>query len=244
MTCKPDGSCPNLYKKLVDLHGQYRWNIYIRFLMMAYIDLVIIAGVVLFDSDDDVLSFPGIIALLVISFTFFMPLLVLFYLCSKFDQLQNKESKQSFNTLLLKVDKEDRWRIFLPCFYFFRRFMTAVVLVLGSSGKAPAYAQFAVIIMLSAILMFYLAKEEPYVTRRMNIYVFCMEFFYFMLGMFVFAFTDATAELALKNFAAIGCLTFLCLFILANFLMSFYFATEGRASLRAADIRHKEWRRK
>ena len=107
---------------------------------MAYIDLVLIAGIVLFESSEDVLSLWGIVALLVITFTIFIPLSVLFYLCSKFNQLQDKEQKQNFNTLLLKVDKEDRWRIFLPCFFFFRRFMTAIILVLGATGKAPAYA--------------------------------------------------------------------------------------------------------
>lgn len=52
---------------------------------MAYMDLVLIAGIVIFDSSEDVLSFKGIMALLVITFTFFIPLAVLGYLCSKFD---------------------------------------------------------------------------------------------------------------------------------------------------------------
>ena len=193
--------------------------------MMAYIDLVFIAGIVLADNEN-VLSFSGIIALIVITITVFTPWLVLFTLCAKFDQLTDKATKSNFNTLLLKIDKEDRWRIFLPCFFFFRRFMTAVVLVLGATGMAPAYVQFAVIIMLSAILMFYLAKEEPYVTRRMNIYVLCMELIYFLLGMIAFAFTDAVpAELNLKSTAAYACLGLLCLFALSNFMMSFFFAS-------------------
>lgn len=52
--------------------------------------------------------------------------------------------------------------------------------------------------MLSASLLFYLAKEEPYVTRRMNIYVISMELLYFLVGMSIFAFTDATGEVDLK----------------------------------------------
>ena len=193
--------------------------------MMSYMDLVLIAGLVLFDNNDDVLSIKGILALLVITFAFFIPLSVLFYLCAKFNQLTDKEQKRNFNTLLLKVDKEDRWRIFLPCFFFFRRFFTVLMLVIGATDdKASAYYQFAVVIILSAILIFYLAKEEPYVTRRMNAYVLCMEFFYFMLGMLAFIFTEATDEVDAKLTAAIASLVFLCLFVLANFLMSCYFA--------------------
>ena len=86
--------------------------------------------------------------------------------------------------------------------------------------------------MLSAILLFYLAKEEPYVTRRMNIYILCMEFVYFMLGMMAFAFTDATDDYDAKILAAYGSLVFLCLFVLINFAMSFLFAATGRAALR------------
>lgn len=110
--------------------------------------------------------------------------------------------------------------------------MTSVILVLGAIDKAPAYVQFSVIISLSAILMFYLAKEEPYVTRRMNIYVLLMEFIYFMLGMMAFAFTDATDDVHLKDVAATGCVIFLCLFIILNLLMAFYFVGQGRATLR------------
>jgi len=192
--------------------------------MLAYIDIVLIAGIVLFDGSEEVLSISGILALLVITFTFFIPLSVLFYLCSKFNSLTDKQAKQNFNTLLLKVDKEDRWRIFLPCFYFIRRFATSVILVLGATDKAPAYVQFSVIISLSAILMFYLAKEEPYVTRKLNIFVFLMELVYFSLGMMAFAFTDATDDKGLKDLAATGMLILLCFFVLANFLMAFFFS--------------------
>ena len=106
---------------------------------MAYFDLVFISGIVLFDSEDAI-SLQSIIAMLILAVTVLMPWFVLFYLCAKFDKLKLKEGKQNFNTLLLKVDKEDRWRIFLPCFYFFRRFVTSLTLVLAASDNAPAYA--------------------------------------------------------------------------------------------------------
>ena len=109
---------------------------------------------------------------------------------------------------------------------------------------APAYAQFSVVIMLSAVLMFYLAKEEPYMTRKMNIYVLFMEFIYFILGMMAFAFTDATDDLSAKQVAAITSLVFLCIFILSNFLMSVLFVCQGKTALREHDIYWKEKRRR
>lgn len=85
-TCSSaEGKCPKLYAKLAELHSQFRWNVYIRYLMLAYIDIVLIAGIVLFDGSEEVLSFSGIVAVLVITFTFFIPLSVLFYLCQKFN---------------------------------------------------------------------------------------------------------------------------------------------------------------
>jgi hypothetical protein len=41
-----------------------------------------------------------------------------------------KEAKASFNTLLLKVDKQARWRIATPLAFFFRRFATAALLAM------------------------------------------------------------------------------------------------------------------
>jgi len=39
-----------------------------------------------------------------------------------------KEAKQSFNTVVLKIDKQSRWRLIVPGYFFFRRFLTAVLL--------------------------------------------------------------------------------------------------------------------
>ncbi len=61
--------------------------------MMAYLDLVFIAGIILFDMNQDILSLTSIVALLLITFTVFIPWLVLFYLCAKFDKLKEKAGK-------------------------------------------------------------------------------------------------------------------------------------------------------
>ena len=110
-----------------------------------------------------------------------------------------------------------------------------MVLVLGAMDRAPAYLQFAIVIMFSAILLFYIAKEEPYVQRRLNMYVFTMELIYFLLGMAIFVFTDASDELKLKTVAAFACIVLVIFFTAVTFFMSFYFAVKGKASLRASD---------
>ena len=59
-------------------------------MMMAYLDFVFIAGIVIFDMEEDVLSLVSISALLLLTFTVFLPWLVLFYLCAKFNKLHDK----------------------------------------------------------------------------------------------------------------------------------------------------------
>ena len=85
---------------------------------------------------------------------------------------------------------------------------------------------------MSAIQLFYLAKEEPYVLRRLNYYAFSMELIYFLLGMAIFTFTDATDDIDLKRVVAIACIVLLCFFFFANLVVSCYFANKGRAALR------------
>ena len=100
--------------------------------MVVYLDLVFISGVFLLDQSKDVLHWSTMLSIMILAVTACVPILVLIYLCAKFDSLRDKEGKAKFNTLLLKVDKENRWRIFFPCFFFIRRFVTALLLVLGA----------------------------------------------------------------------------------------------------------------
>jgi len=123
-----------------EVKSQFRYNIYIRYVMVSYLDGVFVAGASLYGSDKDVLSLKSVFAILVLAFSMCVPFLVLIFLCSNFDKFnKDRTLKDKFNALLLKVDKNERWRIFLPFFYFVRRLMTAMMLILGSQNKAPAY---------------------------------------------------------------------------------------------------------
>lgn len=100
--------------------------------MVCYLDAVFITGIMMADSENT-LHWSSALAYLILVITSIIPLFITIFLCTKFDSLKEKQGKENFNTLLLKVDKEDRMRIFLPAFFFFRRFATALVLVLGAS---------------------------------------------------------------------------------------------------------------
>lgn len=128
---KPDGNYPRVSKFFAGLHASFRFNIYIRYLMLAYFDMVFISGVILFDLKEDVLTIRSIVALFVLTLTFFLPWLVVFFLCIKFNK--PKEERTSFSTVLLLVDRENRSRIFLPCYYFLRRLISALLIVLGAN---------------------------------------------------------------------------------------------------------------
>lgn len=74
-------------------------------------------------------------ALLLISYVVFVaniiiPVLLTILIYRRFEILKVKEAKQSFNTLLLKIDKASKWRIANPSYFFGRRLLTAILLTL------------------------------------------------------------------------------------------------------------------
>lgn len=84
-TFSKDGRYPKFYKSLDYLCGQFRYNIYIRYVMTAYLDMVFIAGLVL--NSEETLSLKSLVALLVLALAFCLPWGVLIYLSFKFDKL-------------------------------------------------------------------------------------------------------------------------------------------------------------
>ena len=83
------------------------------------------------------------------------PLVAMIYLCAKVKDLKDKQNKQSFNTLLLKVDKERYMSILLPIFFFLRRLMTAMILVLGAE---LVVLQYVCVIITSFVFFLYFAS--------------------------------------------------------------------------------------
>ena len=100
--------------------------------MVFYLDLVFTQLIELSEfkgNSQDVTNYKVLIAISILALTVVVPVVVMIYLCAKFEDLTKKGSKQNFNALLLRLDKTSRLKIFLPTFYFCRRFVTAAVLV-------------------------------------------------------------------------------------------------------------------
>jgi len=48
--------------------------------------------------------------------------------CRRFEVMKIKHAKAAFNTVVLKIDKQSRWRLIVPGYFFFRRYLTACLL--------------------------------------------------------------------------------------------------------------------
>jgi hypothetical protein len=154
-----------LYKFIKGLRVDFRYNHYISFLKLAYFDATYVSCVNLFDNrvgSRDVFSFKFVISLLVLSLMILLPFLLLTYLCSIFDKLGDKELKRGMSTLLMKMDKSSRSRIFLPILFFIRRLVYAIVLVLSTYSLVGSAIQYVIIVIFSALKLIYLMTNEPF----------------------------------------------------------------------------------
>ena len=100
-------------------------------------------------------NFKVILATLILALVVMFPLVAMIYLCAKFKDLRDKQIKQSFNTLVLKVDKERYMAILLPIFFFLRRLATAMILLLGADFVV---LQYVCVITTSFIFFLYFAS--------------------------------------------------------------------------------------
>lgn len=59
-----------------------------------------------------------------------LPVILITTIYRRFDILKIKAAKQSFNTLLLRIDKNSKIRVVVPAYFFTRRCLTACLLTL------------------------------------------------------------------------------------------------------------------
>ena len=85
----------------------------------------------------------------------------MFVVCQRFDVLKIKEAKASFNTLVLKIDKQSRWRLVVPFYFFFRRGLTAGLLSMKIDNTF-IFLQYVFILMSSHAYVLYLVAIKPY----------------------------------------------------------------------------------
>lgn len=90
-----------------------------------------------------------------------VPIFLVTLICSRFDVLKISEAKAAFNTVVLKLDKQSRWRLIVPGYFFFRRLLTAVLLSMPIDTTF-IFLQYVFILMSSHAYVLYLVAIKPY----------------------------------------------------------------------------------
>ena len=136
---------------------QFKYNVYIRFYMLSYFDLTFFSIMKINDKNNSTTARKA--AFLASFFIFVAAIIVPFFLIAlinrKFEILSLKEAKQSFNTLLLKIDKGSRWRVMNPAYFFARRALTAILLTLPIENTF-IFLQYVFILMSSHAYILYM----------------------------------------------------------------------------------------
>ena len=110
--------------------GQFKFNAYIRFYMLAYFDFTFFSIMKILDGNNTTMMRK---AATFASYFFFVasiiiPIFFLAVILRKHPVLKDKEGKAKFNTLLLKIDKASKWRNIQPILFFARRIVTGKII--------------------------------------------------------------------------------------------------------------------
>jgi hypothetical protein len=108
-----------------------------------------------------------------------------------------KAAKKSFNTVILKIDKGKRWRLFNMVFFFGRRLLIAMLLTIPIENQY-IFLQYVFILITSHTYILYLVGTKPYQSGPINTFMLTNETFYSALIIFIFIFSDATPQLTIK----------------------------------------------
>jgi uncharacterized membrane protein len=202
--------------------------------MLTYLDLTFFSVMKITDDhpdDTDTRRMATIASYVIVSLSCAIPLFLVFLICKRFEVMKIKAAKAAFNTLVLKIDKQSRWRLIVPCYFFFRRFLTAGLLSMKVNNTF-IFLQYVFILMSSHIYVLFLVAIKPYQTPLLNNYVISNETFYSSLIISIFIFSDATPELGIKFWAGVVLISSIFLLILANFLMIIILAIKGKAKMK------------
>jgi len=173
--------------------SQFKFNAYIRFYMLAYFDFTFFSIMKILDGNNTTSTRK---VATFFSYAFFVtsiiiPIFFLALLFRKFPVLEQKEGRQRFNTLIAKIDKGSKWRVFQPFLFFLRRIATAGLLCLPINNQY-IFLQYIFILVTSHIYILYLVATKPYQTPVFNAYMLANETFYSALIILIFIFSDAT----------------------------------------------------
>jgi len=185
-------------------------------------------------------------ALLLISYVVFiisviLPVFLITLIFRRFEILKIKEAKQSFNTLLLKIDKSSKWRIINPAYFFSRRLLTAILLTLPIDNTF-IFLQYVFILMSSHAYILYMVAFKPFQSAGINSYVLANETFYSALIIAIFIFSDATPERNIKFGACVALISSLIALVVSNIINNIVYMIRGPEKLKQ-DINESKLRR-
>lgn len=160
-----------------------------------------------------------------------LPVILITTIYRRFDILKIKDAKQSFNTLLLRIDKNSKVRVVVPAYFFLRRCLTACLLTLPIDNTF-IFLQYVFILMSSHAFVLYMVAIKPFQTSGINWYVLANETFYSTLIIAMFIFSDATPELTIKFGAAVALISSLILIVVANLLTNIVYMIRGKDRLK------------
>jgi hypothetical protein len=213
---------------------QYRFNAYIRFYMLAYYDFTYFAIMKIVDgspSNTYNLKLTTIASYVMFCMSIVIPIFLTTVVFMRFPVLKIKRAKQSFNTLVLKLDKSDKWYLLSPPFFFLRRFASSIVLSLPLDNQF-VFVQYIVVVAFSQTWAIYLYNVKPYSTPLLNNWMAMLEGMYAVMVMFTLLFSDSETSLVFKILG--GAVVCLCVAfqILANLIIVILYLRKGRANIK------------
>lgn len=229
--------------KMKGIIGQFRYNAYIRFYMLSYFDLTFFAVMKYVEGNQStkMRKYATIASYVIITLSAVVPIFLMTIVCRRFEVMKIKHAKESFNTVVLKIDKQSRWRLIVPGYFFFRRLLTAVLLSMPIDNTF-IFLQYVFILMSSHAYVLYLVAIKPYQSPLLNNYVLSNETFYSAVIIAIFIFSDATPELEIKIGAAMVLISSIFLLIFANFVMIVILMIKGKTKLKE-EIRQAKLKR-
>jgi len=220
-------------KYMSTIISQFKFNAYIRFYMLSYFDLVFFSIMKLVEDNNTSQSRKAatVASYVIFVLSIVIPVFLVTLVCSRFQVLKIKQAKASFNTLILKIDKQSRWRLVQSGYFFFRRLLTAMLLSIPLDSPF-IFLQYVFILMSSHIYVLYLVAMKPYQSAMLNNYVIANETFYSALIIAVFIFSDSTPELNIKLGAGVVLISSIFLLIFANLIMIIAMLIMGKNRLK------------
>jgi hypothetical protein len=213
--------------------SQFKFNVYIRLYMLTYFDLTFFAVMKIIENKQhtEMRKMATTASYVILVLSGVIPFFLMFIVCRRFEVMKIKHAKASFNTVILKIDKQSRWRMIVPAYFFFRRYLTACLLSMPQDNTF-IFLQYVFILMSSHAYVLFLVAIKPYQSPLLNNYMLANETFYSALIIAIFIFSDATPELGIKIGAGIVLMSAIFLLIFSNFLMIIVLMFKGKKKLK------------